>query len=49
MITIVRIGAFSTGRITTRSIARPPANAMASVAKNAPQYGIPALSSAQQT
>ena len=41
--TIVSTGAFSTGRITTRSIRRPPTNATASVAQNATQYGRPAL------
>ena len=35
--TIVRIGALSTGRITTRSIRMPPTKAMASVATNATQ------------
>ena len=34
---MVRIGAFSTGRITTRSIRSPPTKAMATVAKNVTQ------------
>ncbi len=40
-ITTVTIGARSTGRMTTRSTATPPANAIPSVAKNAAQYGQP--------
>ena len=42
-ITMVRTGAFSTGRMTTRSMTRPPMNERTSVAKNATQYGSPAL------
>ena len=45
--TIVSTGAFSTGRITTRSIASPPTKAIASVAANATQYESPALISVQ--
>jgi len=41
--TIVSRGARSTGRMTTRSIRSPPTNATVSVAKNATQYGSPAL------
>ena len=37
--TIVSTGAFSTGRITTRWIARPPANEITIVEANASQYG----------
>ena len=47
-ITIDRIGAFSTGRITTRSMTTPPTNAIARVDRNATQYGSPALISDQQ-
>ena len=46
--TIDRIGAFSTGRITTRSITTPPTNATARVDTNATQYGNPALMNVQQ-
>jgi hypothetical protein len=49
-ITIVSTDAPSTGRITVRSSATPPANESASVRKNAPQNGIPLCSmSAQAT
>ena len=43
--TMVSTGAPSTGRITMRSISRPPTNEMTRVAPNATQYGRPALSS----
>ena len=43
--TMVRMGLFSTGRITTRSISTPPTNEITRVPKNAHQYGTPALSS----
>jgi hypothetical protein len=46
--TMLRMGAFSTGRITTRSMRMPPAKAMTRVAKNANQYGKPAWSRDQQ-
>ena len=45
--TIVKVGPPSSGRMTTRSRATPPANATASVPKNAPQYGTPRSSSDQ--
>ena len=41
-ITTDRMGAFSTGWITTRSRITPPTNAAATVMKKAPQYGTPA-------
>jgi len=46
-ITTARIGEFSTGRITMRSIATPSTKAPATVSANAPQYGTPAWISAQ--
>ena len=46
-ITTVRIGAFSTGRMMTRSITTPPMKAAITVTKKAPQYGKPACISAQ--
>jgi hypothetical protein len=46
--TIDRIGAFSTGRISTRSMTTPPTNAIPRVEMNATQYGRPALISDQQ-
>ena len=36
-ITMVRMGAFSTGRITIRSMSTPPTKAMTRVAKKAAQ------------
>ena len=42
-ITMVRIGALSTGRMITRSSSTPPTNEITSVPKNAHQYGTPAL------
>ena len=45
--TTARIGEFSTGRMTIRSIATPSTNALATVIAKAPQYGTPACSSAQ--
>ena len=41
-----RIGAFSTGRMMTRSISTPPTKAIATVSRNAAQYGTPAWISA---
>ena len=35
--TMLRIGAFSTGRITTRSMTRPPTKARTTVQQNATQ------------
>ncbi len=43
-ITTASTGAFSTGRITIRSMSKPPTKASASVAVKATQYGRPALS-----
>ena len=45
--TTARIGEFSTGRMTTRSITTPSTKAPTTVIANAPQYGTPACSSAQ--
>jgi hypothetical protein len=45
--TAVRIGAFSTGRMTIRSMSIPPANDTASVITNAAQNGSSALTSVQ--
>ena len=45
--TTARTLAFSTGRMTVRSIAIPPRNAIPSVAKNAPQYPKPQCISCQ--
>src|SRR6188472_960551 len=46
-ITTVSTGARSTGRITARSTATPPANEIATVRKNAPQYERPWFTSDQ--
>ena len=46
-ITLVSTGAFSTGRRMIRWISSPPTNEIATVAKNATQYGQPACISAQ--
>ena len=42
--TSVRTGFPSIGRMTIRSMRKPPAKARTTVAKNATQYGAPALS-----
>jgi hypothetical protein len=41
--TTARTGAFSTGRITSLSIATPSAKATTTVSAKAAQYGMPAL------
>ena len=45
--TAARTGAFSTGRITTRSITMPPTNETISVITKATQNGRPAFTSVQ--
>ena len=45
--TTASTGAFSTGRMTIRSISTPNTNANATVRRNAAQYGMPALSRLQ--
>ena len=46
-ITAAKTGAFSTGRMSTRSITTPPANETTNVIRKAAQKGRPALTSVQ--